>query len=325
MEERKIYNSSNKSIGELKISDDQIEIINFKNHNMNLVISEHEIISCAKSGVYNEDIIKKLYDDYTLLVGEIAAIFNVLYHRANKWIKELYGECNKKGRRNSSFGVIFSKQRRSNMSAKKQLFFKNGGKPNTYIRTPEIKQKISDGVKKARQEGRLPDPKQIALDAWKNGKFNNVNFKRGIGGFFYSFKNKKKFFFRSLFELYYLIILEEDNNIKNFSYENIIIPCDDGTSYTPDFRVGDEVQELKSYDFVYKQGGKIQERFEYKVGQATKYCAEHGLQYRVIFDKDFNFNSKAYKHYLNDHPEVINKYCIEFLQPERVGLKSNRK
>ena len=77
--------------------------------------------------------------------------------------------------------------------------------------------------------------------------------------------------------------------------------------------------ELKSYNFVYKQGGSIQEKFEYKCNQGKKYCLENGLNYIVIFDRDLGFDGDVFKHILKES-DYIKKYNIEFLQPERVWL-----
>lgn len=313
---RKVYNSSGKEIGELHIYNDKIEFINKKKGN--LTIEDSKIIDCAKNCLYNEDIIKELYDNYTLLIGEIAAVFDVLYCKANKWTKILGTTGRSAGRRNASYNLTFSANRKNKMSKSRQLFFENGGKNSTYVRTPEIKKKISDGVKKAQLEGRLPNPREVALKAWRDGKYNTANFKRGIGGYFTSIKIDKRFFFRSLLELFYLIKLENDDSVISYKYEELRIHCEDGTTYTPDLIVNDNtVIELKSYNFVYKQGGSIQEKFEYKCDQGKRYCLEHGLTYKVIFDKDLGFDSESFKHILKES-DYIKKYSIEFLQPERV-------
>lgn len=123
-----------------------------------------------------------------------------------------------------------------------------------------------------------------------------------------------------MFELYYFLILEQDDVVLKYKYEPFVIHCDDGTQYRPDLQVGSDVIELKSYDYIYKQGGEIQKRFEYKRDQGIKYCEKKGLSYRVIFDKDYNFKTNIYKHWLQEHKDIIKKYNIRFNEPRRVGL-----
>ena len=42
---------------------------------------------------------------------------------------------------------------------------------------------------------------------------------RGYNGYFHSIKNNKKFYFRSLLELKFLILLEEDEEIIKYEVE----------------------------------------------------------------------------------------------------------
>ena len=326
---RKTYNSSGKEIGELHIYNDKLEFIN--NKKGNIIITDIKIIECAKTCDYNEDIIKELYDEYTLLIGEIAAIFDVLYYKANKWVKVLGKSGKHAGRRNSSYNKIFSIERRNSISNsnKGKLVYNNGVKelffkPNDSIPDEFVKGRLpftdehKDKIRKAALDGKYISPSERAKRGWERGKFKNVNFKRGIGGYFTSIKIGERFFFRSLLELFYLIKLEEDDSIISYKYEKLRINCDNKTSYTPDLIINNTVViELKSYNFVYKQGGSIQEKFEYKCEQGKKYCLEHGLSYKVIFDKDIGFDSEKFKHVLKES-DYIQKYKIEFLQPERV-------
>lgn len=326
---RKVYNSSGKEIGQLNIYDDRLEFINSKKGNF--IITEAYIVECAKAPTYNVDIIKELYDKYTLLIGEIAAVFDVLYYRANRWTKEL-GESGKYcGRRNASYNKVFSDKRKNAISnsnkgkvvyndGTKELFFKPGDTiPKGFVlgRLP-FTESHRDKLRQAGLSGKFTSPSEIARRGWERGKYNHVNFKRGIGGYFTSIKMGKRFFFRSLLELFYLIKLEEDNSIISYKYESLRIKCDDKTVYIPDLIVNNNVViELKSYNFVYKQGGSIQEKFEYKCEQGKKYCLEHNLIYKVVFDKDIGFDCGRFKHVLKES-NYVQKYKIEFLQPERV-------
>jgi len=322
---KKVYNSSGKQIGSIEVLPEKIIVLDFKKAGNNLQITDPEIVAWAQNPTKDDHIILRLFDEFFLKIGEIAALCGVLYHRANKWCLELpYKTGKKSGRRNSSYGIVFSPERcahiKKGINDQFQQLKAQGKKKATYVRTPEIRKKISDSVKKAQREGRLPSPREVGKRGWLKGSYDHTDFKRGIAGFIYSIKNKKDVFFRSLFELFYFLKLEEDDNVASYRYEPFVIRCDDGSTYRPDIRVDKDIIELKSYNYIYKQGGKIQERFEYKVEQAKKYCSSRGLNYRVIYDKDYGFKTDVYKHWLRDHREVLQKFNIRFLQPERVGL-----
>lgn len=318
MIKKNVFSSSGKIIGEVSLDKGTITVNHFKKPPI-IEITDSKIVSVFDSKVVDVDIALELYNDYNLLIGEIAAIFGVFYSHLFQKIRHKAKSSKKQGRRNSSYNRTFSKKHRKAISkANKEYYKKNGPRKNEYERTPEIREKIRQGVKKAILEGRL-DESSNSRRGWQNGKFNNVNFKKGIGGYITSKKINKRFFFRSLLELYYIInYLEFDDNVITYEYEPFNIKCDDGSLYTPDFIVNNKyVKELKSYKFIYKQGGKIQEKFEYKKEQGIKYCKEHNLEYEVIFDQDINFKYDVLLHELRDL-KYIEEFEIEFLQPERV-------
>lgn len=316
-EKRNIKNSSGKCIGSITKNDDSIIIKN--NKKPEITITDPAIVDAWGSKTNNIEIIQKMYDEYILCIGEIACILDVIYCRANQWV--LSSDCKtsqKFGRRNSSYGATFSETRIERIKRGQKRYHDQFGYPEPYERTSEIRKKISDGVKKAQSEGRLPRPRDVAIKAWKDGKFSNVDFGHGIGGYITSIKMNKRFFFRSLLELAYILKLESDDSIVEYKYEPFHIPCDDGTSYTPDFFINNTtVIELKSYKFVYKQP-KILEKFKYKVKQAVKYCKSNNLKYKVIFDNDIDFRSDAFKIYIKNATDVVEKYQIEFRNPERI-------
>lgn len=316
-----VFTSAGKVIGEVILDDGIIKVNNFKKPPI-IEISDKKIISIFNSKIVNVDIALELYNDYNLLVGEIAAIFGVFYSHLFHKIRHLKKASPKEGRRNSSYSRKFSDKHCKAISiGNKEHYVKYGPRKNEYERTPEIREKIRRGVKKAVEEGRL-DESANSRKGWKNGKFNNVNFKKGIGGYITSKKINKRFFFRSLLELYYIInYLEYNNSVITYDYEPFQIKCGNGSLYTPDFIINNKyVKELKSYKFIYKQGGEIQRKFEYKKSQAEDYCKKHNLEYEVIFDKDINFKSDVFKHELKDL-KYVEEFKIEFLQPERVWSK----
>ena len=311
-----IFNSSGKIIGYTEKIENQILIHNIKKPD--LIINNANIVKIYNSKTIEKNIIVELYDKYTLTIGEIASIFGLFYSKINQVVKQNCETGKHQGRRNASFGVVFTSERKQKIIKGNEEYRKKYGTPKPYIRTDEIKRKISKGVHLANIEGRL-NSSLNAKKGWENNKFKEVNFKRGIGGYITSVKMHKRFFFRSLLELYYIInFLEENNEVYSYVYEPFQIHCDNGSLYTPDFLINNKnVVELKSYRFIYKQGGKIQEKFEYKKIQAEKYCENHNLHYKIIFDKDIDFKYDVMKHQLKEL-NYIQKYKIEFLEPQRV-------
>lgn len=117
------------------------------------------------------------------------------------------------------------------------------GKSGKYERTKEIKEKISDGVAKAYIEGRLGP--------------SNSNF---VHGKFHSKKMNSDFYYRSSWEKFVLIYLENHPNVEYFDTEPFCIKYFDPTTnknrnYIPDFLVEfdcgiREIWEVKPSSFV---------------------------------------------------------------------------
>ena len=51
------------------------------------------------------------------------------------------------------------------------------------------------------------------------------------------------------------------------------------------------------------------------------YCAQHNLEYRVIYDEDIGFKSQKMKSFISNHPETVKKFKISFLDPKRMVIK----
>jgi hypothetical protein len=317
---RDILNSSNKIIGYTDIIDNKIIIHN--NKKPELIIEDEEILKAILEKDRNNTIIKKMYDEYFLTIGEIASLYNVCYSNINKQIRNIKVETTKnQGRRNSSYGKTFSQERKNNISKALKKGYEEGTikPPQPYERTPEIRAKISKSLKEYFKEH--PQDPTPHINNWKKGIYDNVDFHIGIGGKFYSHKNSKEFRFRSLLELFYCLMLEKDNSIIKYSYETIKINCDNGHIYTPDLLLNDNILiELKSKKYVNNVKGVL-EKVQYKKEQAEKYCASHNLVYKIIYDEDINFESRNFKRYLNNNPQIIEYYKIVFNQPERMVLK----
>lgn len=87
--------------GHIEKTEDKIKIIN--NKKPIVEIEDKDIIGRINN--QEESVIIQLYDEYTLLISEIAALFGINYSNMNKKIKTLDVKTkSKSGRRNSSFG-----------------------------------------------------------------------------------------------------------------------------------------------------------------------------------------------------------------------------
>lgn len=310
---RDIKNSNKKVIGTVEITTTAIVIKN--ESKPDLVITDPVIVKAVYENNISEDIMVQLYNEYTLSIGEIAALYDRCYSFANKLLKRCPRiTFNKNGRRNRAYGHPVSPEQSLKMSQSLK-----GRKATTYERTPEIRKKISDSLKTYYAEH--PEDPTPHINNWKNGVYDNVDFNIGIGGHFHSLKNDKTIYFRSLLELYYMIQLENDASVLNYEYEPIRIPLDNGHWYTPDLLVNNKtIIELKSRKYMERVVG-VKEKVTYKAQQALMYCQQHNLEYKLVLDTDLEFDSKEMKRYINAHPEVVEKYNITFNHPERMVTK----
>ena len=95
-----------------------------------------------------------------------------------------------------------------------------GRKIIPYERTEEVRQKISQSLKEYYSTHEISQETREKLsEAWTKGCYKNASIGRGCNGYFYSPKNNKNFFFRSLLELNYFIILEQDDTVINYTVE----------------------------------------------------------------------------------------------------------
>jgi len=299
-----ILNSSGFKIGVAKIYGDLI-IIN--NDNKPLLIIEDDLELIQKIKNKDESGFETLFNKYYLLIGEIAALYNMTYSTTRKhMIKMGIDTKSKAGRRNSSYGKTFSDERKAKIGAASK-----GRKIIPYERTPEIKNKISESLLKYYSEHEVSEETRIKLSqAWKDGKYENVNMGRGYNGFFYSIKNNKKFFFRSLLELCYLIQIENNKDISFYDIEPFQIKLPNNHHYTPDvFLNGEILVELKPKKHLLYED---EERFNLEVSSAEEYCKKHNLTFKVIYDEDLDFRSDKFKRWLLNNKEDLSKYQITF-------------
>lgn len=310
---RNIKNSSGKITGTIEFTDNSLVIKN--SSKPVLVIDDEKILETIKRGDLKKSILILLYNEYKLTIGEIACLYDKCYSNINRILKTIPEiTFDHSGRRNRAFGHPVSKEQSEKMS--KAL---KGHKPVVYERTPEIREKISKSLKKYYKEH--PQDPTPHIKNWKEGRYDNVDFKHGISGHFTSIKMNTTVRFRSLLELYYLIQIEEDPTVLKYTYEPFHLEMDNGKTYMPDFLINDcLVVELKAKKYVERVAG-VQEKVSYKQSQAVKYCEGHGLQYKIIYDEDIGFESKRMKHFINNSPEVVEKYHITFTDPTRMVNK----
>ena len=268
----------------------------------------------------NYDCIKRLYNEYELTVGEIAALFEVSYQTMYKRMKEAgYDTSSKKGRRNSSFGVHFSEQRKKNIS------IGNSGKTAhivEYERTPEIRQKISKSLKRGYESGAIIVNSEGISRAWASGRYRNATMGRGIQGYFHSSKTPRSngdIYFRSLLELCFLIKAEESDEVVSIINEPVHIRLSDHEIYIPDFLINSiRLIELKPTNHLLWTKDKSG-RFDMEVKAATSYCNERGWSFEVVYDRDIGFETSSFKRFLRNHKEIVQQYQIRFNNPEQLA------
>lgn len=116
METRKSINSSGVVFGEVVIQDDQIIIRH--NTKPELIITNPDVIT----EVFNktDEGIRILYDEYELMIGEIAALYGVTYSNINRirMPKIQITSGKNTGRRNSRFGAAVSAETRQKIGEK---------------------------------------------------------------------------------------------------------------------------------------------------------------------------------------------------------------
>lgn len=300
-----IKDSSGKIIGDIEISPNKIIINN--NKKPQLVITDTDLINKILNK--DESVLNILFNKYTLLVSEIAALYGVCYKTATKKLKQQgIDTYSKAGRRNASFGLVFSEERRQHISESTK-----GRAATIYERTPEIRQKISDSLKSYYQTHEVSaETRQKLLEAWAQGKYDNSAMGRGYNGWFYSIKNEKVFYFRSLLELKYLLLLEEDATVYCYSVEPFQIPLIDNHHYIPDVLINNAILvELKPFNHL---NWENEDRWLMEIKGAEAFCKEHNYEFKVIYDKNIDFESRAFKRWVISNKDELAKYNIRFIK-----------
>jgi hypothetical protein len=98
-------------------------------------------------------------------------------------------------------------------------------------------------------------------------------------GTYFSPKAKKKFKYRSSWELKYMQYLDNNPDIATYEYESLKIPYiyrKKARSYCPDFIIGNMIIEIKP---AYKTTVK-KNIAKFAAGKA--YCKEHNMEFKVL-------------------------------------------
>ena len=298
-----IKNSSGKQVGEVEKTSTQI-IINTWNKPQ-VIIKDKDLLQSIANKDNSAIII--LYDNYTCTIGEIAAVFETCYSAMWKKLKRLEVKtAQKAGRRNSSYGQQFSEERKRKIGEKSR-----GRIIKPYERTPEIRAKISASLKEYFASHPVSEEtRQKLSDAWKRGCYDNAKMGRGIQGYFHSYKMDKDYYFRSLLELKFLVYIEENNKVQEYIMEPFLIPMNDNHHYMPDLLINNNiVVELKPRAHLSYED---KDRWENELYYANEFCKRNNYQFKVIYDDEIGFESKKYRQYLIDNPELIEQYQIRF-------------
>lgn len=296
-----IKNSSGKIIGNIEEKDGGYWIINSKKPE--LFIDDKDLIDKIKNK--DESAFPILWNEYTLLIGEIAALYGMVYSTVRKHLQKMGINTNSHaGRRNSSYGQEFTEERKRKIGEKSR-----GRKITPYERTGEIKEKISHSLKKYYSEHEVSqETRQKLSDAWARGCYDNSPMGRGYSGYIYSIKNNTDFYFRSFLELAYLLILEKEESVQYYEVEPFKIRLSNSHFYIPDVLInGQLLIELKPSNHLNYEN---KERWELEQSGIKKFCAEHNYDYEVIYDDHIGFDSVQFKRWYLNNQDELTQYNI---------------
>jgi hypothetical protein len=326
-----ITNSNNQYTGgTIKLCQQYIEITN--NTKPTVVINDKSIVDkCSliyehnhqikETGgnsklkyIVDEDLILRLYDEYYLMISEIATLMSMSYYKTNNIINKLPIKTYKsEGRRNTNFNIPTSKEKASKMA--KALMGRTSPNKGKFLST-EVKEKIRATLVRKNASGEIVQDGMKQSLAWQNEKYKGVVFNNGYTGYFTSIKYNNTVCFRSLLELAYFIKWEYEEH-KSVLIEPFIIPisCDGKNScYVPDALVDDkyliEIKPTKLLECPRNEKDKI--RLVAEIKYAEQYAKDNGLIFKILTEKDIKFRWDSFKKYLNNSLDLVSKYNIIF-------------
>ena len=120
----------------------------------------------------------------------------------------------------------------------------------------------------------------------------------------------KDMYFRSLLELNFLVLIENEKKVKTYKTEPFQIKLPHKKHYTSDIIINNNlIIELKPKNFsVYTNF----DRFCLEIAGLNKFCNENNYSFCVVYDKDIGFDSKKYRQFLKNNLDIIQKYNIRF-------------
>lgn len=259
--------------------------------------------------------LEALYVKFQLLISEISSMCGMSYFKTNKLLKYVVG--NGKGRHNSRYGVSLTEETRGKIS------IATTGRVSPMRGTEmsqETKDKISKRLKQLSREGRLDTSGDKQRAAWERGRYAEVKFGRGYQGYFSSIKFGVTLYFRSLLELNYLLVWENDSSIHSVIMEPMILKVNVGgfiRNYTPDALLNKltlvEIKPKKHLS-IHPQDS---DRYLAEIIGAANYCEENGLEFIQLYDSDLNFETRKFKKYLKaNFKDTIEKHNITFVNKE---------
>lgn len=296
-----IKNSSGKVIGTIEKIENGFLIHNPPKPD--LVIDKSEIVE--KINNKDESAFPILWEEYTLLIGEIAALYGMIYATTRKHLIRAGINTNSHaGRRNSSYGREFSEERKKHIGEKSR-----GRVIPPYERTPEIREKISKSLKQYFSTHEISEEtRQKLSDAWARGCYEHSPMGKGYSGYFFSIKNQTDFYFRSFLELAFLLRLETEEKVQYYQVEPFKIKLENNHFYTPDVLINNSTLiELKpSKHLKYED----KDRWELEQIGVKEFCENHNYKYRVIYDTDINFETSKFKRWFLAHEDELTQYNI---------------
>ncbi len=171
---------------------------------------------------------------------------------------------------------------------------------NEYVWSEESKRKMSESTKgrihSVESRRKMSDTRKQRI---ADGEYSTGG---SIKGYFHSNKMNKDFSYRSDYELIFYQLIELDDSVLEYDCESIIIPYElngEKHSYFPDVLINKkELIEINSkMVWILNEEKKLA-----KAAAARKYCEEHDLTYRIIYEDDLGITPpQKYPKYVENY------------------------
>lgn len=223
------------------------------------------MLICFICGFESENLTSHINKIHCITAKEYKKTFNVKYVQSDR-LRAIHKQTI--DAKNPTKGIGHTPTVITKMSNNRKN--KGIGVAGKYIRTKEIREKISNGV----------------TEAHIRGDFDNV--KPGVGSFIFSKKNNKTIFARSTWERELIEIFDLHPKINYIDNEPFAIPyMFDGSqhNYIPDFLVRyddaiDSMWEVKRDDFIFDDPKTVA-----KLEALSEFCHNKGMNMFVVDSK----------------------------------------